>query len=113
MLKTWTKVVDSCSNQLLLRVDSKLLETKPFQLIINKDHSGLMSLAGVKNQELRGNNQKLSLDSRRDSRFSILARTENQVSTYFWMVLYHVTIFLNSSQITSNQVTINVINVGG
>ena len=62
MLKTWTKAVDSCSNRLSrVHVESKLLETTPFQLIIKNDRSGLMSLAGIK----------------------------NRVSTYFWMVLYN------------------------
>ena len=45
MLKTWTKVVDSPSNWLSrVHAESKLLKTKPFQSIINKDRSGLMSL---------------------------------------------------------------------
>ena len=69
MLKTWTKVVDSGSNRLSrVYVESKLLETKPFQLIIKKDRSGMMSLAEIKNWESRGNNRESNLDSWLDSR---------------------------------------------
>ena len=86
MPKTWTKAIDSRSNW-VSRVESKLFETKPFQSII-KGCSGLMSLAGIKNRESRHNNRESSVYSRLDSWFSILARMENRVSTYFWTVLY-------------------------
>ena len=68
MLKTWTKVVDSHSNQLSrVHVESKLLETKPFQSIINKDRCGLMSLAGIENQDATIENRVSILDLILDS----------------------------------------------
>ena len=76
MLKTWTKVVDSHSNRLSrVHVESKLLETKPFQSIINKDRSGLVSPAGIENRDATIENQvsilDLILDSREDRESSV------------------------------------------
>ena len=90
MLKTWKKVVDSRSNR-VSRVESKIKITRNKTLLIDykqRDHSGLISLAGIENQEWRRNNRESRLNSRLDSPFLILARIENWVSTYFWTVQY-------------------------
>ena len=72
-------------------IESREQITRNKTLLIDykqRDHSGLISLAGIENQEWRRNNWESRLDSRLDSRFLILARIENWVSTYFWTVQY-------------------------
>ena len=69
LLKTWTKVVTCRLSQQSSIKSRELLETKerPFQF---------------------DGSWESSLDSQLESLFSILARIENQASTYFWTVLY-------------------------
>ena len=76
MLKTWTKVVDSGRNRLSkVHVESKLLETKPFQLIIEKTVP-----AWWVSQESRIERQQSRIESRFSTWFSILARIKCTVN---------------------------------
>ena len=53
---------------------------KPWQSIINKGRSGLMSLAGIENRESRLDNWESSLDSCKDGEFSVNLLLNSTVS---------------------------------
>ena len=68
MLKTWTKVVDSCSNRLSrVHVESKLLKTTPFQLYFVPDW-WLSQESRFENQDATIENRVSILNSILDSR---------------------------------------------
>ena len=94
---TWEKLEDAqnlnkgCRFSQQSSIESRGQITQNKTLLIDykqRDRSGLISLAGIENQESRRNNRESSLDSQLDFRLLILARIENRVSTYFWTVLY-------------------------
>ena len=94
---TWEKLEDAqnlnkgCRFSQQSSIESREQITRNKTLLIDykqRDHSGFISLAGIENQESRRNNRESSLDSQLDFRLLILARIKNQVSTYFWTVLY-------------------------